>query len=85
MMSYFSFLFILPLIFCPDDKFACYHAKQGMALFIFGIIADIVSSLIPVLSPLFMVFRIYCIIKGVRNANSGIMEPLPYIGKYAER
>ena len=36
-LSYLSILFLAPSIFAPQDKFARYHARQGMKLFIFGI------------------------------------------------
>lgn len=82
-LCYFSFFFILPLILCPNDEFAKYHAKQGMALFIFGLISDIVSSIIP-FGFLLSIFRFYCIIKGVENVRNNKKEPLPYIGRYVE-
>lgn len=80
-LSYLSFLFVLPFILCPDDRFARFHAKQGLALFIFGAIADAISSIIP-LGWILTLFRIWCIFKGISNASAGREEPLPYIGKY---
>ncbi len=82
--SYFSIFFILPFILCPDDDFAKYHARQGLALFIFSLISDAVSSFIP-FGWILSVFRVYCMFKGVGNAGSGKTEPLPYIGKYVEK
>lgn len=81
-LSYLSILFVLPFIFCPEDRFARFHAKQGLALFVFGAIADVISSIFPV-GWILTLFRIWCIFKGMSNANAGREEPLPYIGKYA--
>lgn len=83
-LSYLSILFILPHFACPDDEFAKYHARQGLVLFVFGIISDIIASIIPV-GWLITLFRLYCIYKGMTNASAGRREPLPYIGKYGLR
>lgn len=80
-LSYFSVLFILPYIFCGNDEFARFHAKQGLGLFIFGAIADIIGGIFPV-AWLLWLFRIYCIYKGVTGALAGRTEPLPFLGKY---
>lgn len=78
-MSYFSFLFILPYLFKSDDKFATYHAKQGMNLFVAGIIGDIAGGLLGV-GWLVTLARIYMIFRGVGNVMKDKKEPLPYIG-----
>ncbi len=83
-LCYFSIFFIFPLILCPEDEFARFHAKQGMALFIFGIISDIASTIIP-FGWILSMFRVYCMFKGVDNVRRNRMVPLPYIGKYAEK
>lgn len=80
-LSYLSILFVLPFIFCPEDHFARFHARQGLVLFIFGAIADVISSIVPV-GWILTLFRIWCIFKGMSNAGAGKEEPLPYIGKY---
>lgn len=78
-LSYLSFFFALPLIFTPEDGFATYHAKQGLRLFIFGAVADLVAKILP-LGWILSLFRLYCIYKGITNALHGKKEPLPYIG-----
>ena len=45
-MSYVSALFLVPMLLSKDDSFVAYHAKQGMKLFIAGIIGRIVGSII---------------------------------------
>lgn len=79
--SYISVLFILPYIFASDNSFARFHAKQGLGLFIFGAVADVIGSIFP-LAWLLWLIRIYCIYKGVTGALSGQTELLPLLGKY---
>jgi len=78
-MSYFSFLFVLPYLFKSDDKFATYHAKQGMNLFVASIIGDIAGGLLGV-GWLVTLARLYMIFRGVGNVMKDKKEPLPYIG-----
>ena len=83
-LSYLSVLWILPRLFCKDDGFARYHARQGLALFVFSIICDFISAAAPI-GALLNLFRIYCIYKGMTNALNDRMEPLPFIGQFAEK
>ena len=78
-LSYFSVLFLLPYLFRSDDKFATYHAKQGMNLFAVGIIADIAGKLLGI-GWFVWIARLYMIFKGVSNVAKGEKKPLPYIG-----
>ena len=83
-LSYLSILFLLPFIFCPEDEFAKFHAKQGLALFVFGLIADFIGSIFSI-GWLVTLFRFYCIYKGMTSANEGRMEELPYIGRFVSK
>ena len=76
-LCYLSFLFVIPWIFTPTDKFATYHAKQGLILFLAGVILDMIG----IVAPLVWIFRIYLIYKGMYNALNGIKKPLPLIGR----
>lgn len=78
-LSYFSILFALPYFFCKEDDFALFHAKQGMILFIVGLVAKIAGSIFG-LGWLVNLIKIYFIYKGVSNSLQGIKEKLPYIG-----
>ena len=78
-LSYVSVLFILPHIFCKDDKFAMYHARQGLNLFVAGVIGDIVGSIFG-LGWVVALARLYFIYKGISNVVNGRKTPLPYIG-----
>ena len=78
-LSYLSIFFTLPFLFAPEDQYARYHAKQGLRLFLFSAIADIIGGLTGI-GWVLSIFRIYCIYKGITNALQGKKEPLPYIG-----
>ena len=73
-LSYFPGFFILQRIFCKDDQFAAYHAKQGRNLFIVGIVACLLLSWLAIPAWVYMIY------KGVSNAEKGEKKPLPYIG-----
>ena len=83
-ISYLSVLFAIPFIFTPQDEYAKFHAKQGLKLFIFGILADVLTGLIG-FGWLATLARLYLIYKGMSNALNGIREPLPYIGTIGEK
>ena len=78
-LSYFSVLFLLPYLFRGDDEFAKYHAKQGMGLFLAGLVGRIVGRIFHVGWRVNLA-RFYFIYKGVDNVVKDKEEPLPYIG-----
>ena len=78
-LSYIPALFLLPFIFCSNDRFALYHARQGLILFAVAAAGQILGSAFG-LGWIVTLMQIYWIIKGISNANAGKMEPLPYIG-----
>ena len=78
-LSYLWILFLLPFIFCRDDSFALYHARQGLILFAVTTAGQVLGAAFG-LSWIVILMQIYWIIKGIGNANAGKMEPLPYIG-----
>lgn len=84
-MSYISIFFILPFLFCRDDAYAVYHAKQGVALAVFGVIADALTAILSPVGGILSLMRVYIMIKGIMNAAQDRMEPLPIIGKYVDR
>lgn len=83
-LSYISFLWILPFLLCPEDEFARFHAKQGLALFVFGAMADVLNFMQPIGGVLTLI-RIFLVIKGISNAANGRTERLPWIGKYTDK
>jgi len=86
------FIFFLPLILCPDSRFAKYHANQGLILLICSVAGSIVLSLFPTTGSLWRIFwtlrnlfSLACLALGVMgflNAYNGKAQELPYIGKY---
>ena len=86
-MAYIPFLCFVPLIRMRDDKYAYFHARQGLVLFFLEIIAFIFSF--PHLSQLFWTAIIIgCIgaaVAGIIFAIQGKMHRIPIIGDIADR
>lgn len=78
-LSYLSVLFILPFIFCKEDKYAMFHARQGAILFAITAVGEAFGAAFG-LGWIVTLMHLYWIYKGMTNANKGRMEPLPYIG-----
>ena len=70
-------LFFLPLLVCPDSKFARFHANQGFIILIALFAVSLVTRLLGIIPILGLVF----IIIGMVNAANGEMKPLPFIGR----
>ena len=81
-------IFFLPLLTeAKDSPFAKFHANQGLNLFLFGVIGQIVGTIVPVIGwfiivPLTWIATIIFFIMGVINASNGQMKELPLIGKF---
>jgi uncharacterized membrane protein len=87
-VSYLWILFLVPLVFYNKNKFAKFHAKQGLVLFLFEFLAVLVGW-IPFLGwfasmILGTAFAILSFI-GVISALAGEKYKLPFIGKYAQK
>ena len=91
-LAYIWILFLVPLLACPNSRFARFHANQGLVLFLFGIavsLATFIISVIPVvgwiLGPIIgfvaSVFELILMIMGIINAAQGQAKELPLIGK----
>lgn len=89
-IGYLGILCLVPLLAKKDSPYAQYHGKQGLALLVLMIIAQLgwVIFWIPFIGWLIMValyvFIFVLFIMGLVNAFGGVMKPLPLIGKYAE-
>lgn len=90
-LSYLSWLVLIPLIAAPKSPFARFHANQGLLLAIIEAACGIVFgafSIIPVvgiifsilLSLLSLAFLLFSIL-GIVNAANGKAKELPLIGK----
>ena len=87
-IGYLGILFLIPLLAKKDSPFAQYHAKQGLVLFIAGLIVGFLSA-VPfigwfVLAPIGGILLLILFIIGLVNSLGGKTQPLPVIGKYAE-
>ena len=78
-MSYFSALFVVPYFCAKDDRFAMFHAKQGLTLFLATLAAEVVGSIFH-LGWVVKIAQLYFIYKGVYNVFNHKMEELPLIG-----
>lgn len=84
-LAYIGFLFLVPLLACPNSKFARYHTNQGLVLFLL----EFALGLIPIagliigglLSAVGGIFTLVLMIMGIINAAQGQAKELPLIGK----
>lgn len=87
-IGYLGILCLLPLLLKRDDAFAQYHAKQGLVLFITGVIISIIG-IIPFLGWAIgffgIIFVVVLWIIGIINALSGKEKPLPILGSFAQK
>ncbi len=91
-LSYFGLLIIIPILLQKDNPYTKYHIKQGLVYLIASIVWSIIGfvvGLIPFIGVIiyFIGWIVLLIIGaiGVINAIKGKEEPLPFIGKYADR
>ncbi|MDP2928065.1 MAG: hypothetical protein Q8N80_04645 [Candidatus Omnitrophota bacterium] len=87
-ISYVSFLCIITLILKKDNKFALYHAKQGLVLFVMEVVAFILS-IIPFLGWLIGIFgyALFLLVSlwGIMQAAQGINSRIPIVTDISER
>ena len=82
-------IFFLPLLTeAKKDPFVKYHVKQGLALFLVGIVMRIIAY-IPVIGWvlvwLFNILLFVLFIIGIRHALNNEQKSLPVIGKLGEK
>lgn len=79
-------LFFLPLIVCPESKYAKFHANQALLLLILGIAGNVILGIIPVigwmLMPSFGIGVLVLGIMGLVNGFGGKAKRLPLIGTF---
>jgi len=79
-------LFFLPLIVCPESRYARFHANQALLLLITGIAGSVILSIIPVIGwillPIFGLGVLALGIMGLINGFGGKSKRLPLIGKF---
>ena len=93
-IAYLGILFLVPLLTKKDSKFAMFHAKQGMVLFIIEVILWIINFVLIaslfgvlflgwILWIIWMIVAIFALI-GLIQALSGKYWKLPIFGGWAE-
>ena len=84
LLSYFAIVQFFPLNFFRRDEFVSYHAKQGVVLFILAIMVTF-TFWISILGWVCTLAYLVIWFTGAINALSGKKEPVPVVGKIAER
>lgn len=80
-ISYLWIISIIILVIKKDSKFATFHAKQGLILFI----AALIISWIPVVAWILNILILVAIIIGLTKALDRQWYKLPLIGDLAEK
>lgn len=79
-------IFFLPLIACPESKYARFHANQALLLLIVSIAGNIILGIIPIigwiLMPLFLIGVCIFGIMGLINGFQGKAKRLPLFGQF---
>ncbi len=87
-ISYVSFLCIITLVLKKSNKFALYHARQGLVLFVMEVAAFILS-IIPLLGWLIGIFgyALFLLVSiwGIIQAASGIYCRIPVVSKISDK
>ena len=86
-IGYIGLLFLVPYLVKPKDKFAVFHANQGLLLLIATVVINAIGSIIPVIGwfivlPLGGIFTLVLFILGVISAIKGEEKRLPLIGNF---
>ena len=88
LISYVSFLCIITLVLKKSNKFALYHARQGLVLFVLEVGAFILS-IIPLLGWLIGVFgyALFLLVSvwGIIQASLGLYCRIPVVTDIAEK
>ena len=83
-VSYIWILFLIPLLSKRHSKFAQFHAKQGLVLFL----AELVISLfawVPLIGQLLIIVAIIISVLGFIKAYNGEWWQAPFIYKWSEK
>lgn len=83
-LSYIGILCLVPLLAKKESKFAQFHAKQGLVLFVVEIIGMFLVPLFGLGALINLVALIFSII-GIVNVAGGKMSKLPLVGDLAEK
>jgi uncharacterized membrane protein len=91
-LSYIFILCFVPLLMARESKFAQYHAKQGLVLFIVEAIIMVISNIlifIPVFGWLVIMIAYLLVVVlsiiGILKALEGSFWEMPVLGEYAKK
>lgn len=88
MVAYWLFLCIVPLLLKKDNKFAIFHGKQGLVLFIFLAIGFI-FNILPFIGQIFYHFILFIYLLtalwGTLQALMGNFSRIPIVADIADK
>ncbi|MEK6727048.1 MAG: hypothetical protein AABY28_00025 [Candidatus Omnitrophota bacterium] len=88
LISYIGFLCIISLILKKDNKFALYHAKHGLVLFVLEVVSFILS-IIPILGSILRVLGVAAFtllsLWGILHVLHGNFHRIPVISDIADK
>ncbi len=80
--------FVLVMMTRKNDRYAVYHAKQSLVLFLAWVVAWIIGMAPAVgrlISKLLVILLLVLWIMGMLNAFNGKQAPLPVLGRFADK
>lgn len=83
-LSYAWILCLVPLISKRDSKFAQFHAKQGLVLFIIEFLGTLVYWF-PLFGQLFMLALVVISVMGIVKALNGEWWKIPYLYDWSQK
>lgn len=87
-ISYIGFLCVVSLVLKKENKFAVYHGKQGLVLFVLEV-ASFILSVIPALGAFLRTFGILIFglvsLWGILQALMGNCKRIPFVSDIAEK
>ncbi len=83
-LSYFWILCLVPLLGKKDSKFAQFHAKQGLVLFIIEVIGGLVFWF-PLFGQLLMLALVVISVMGIVKALNGEWWEIPFIYEWSKK
>jgi uncharacterized membrane protein len=83
-LSYVGILCLVPLLAAKTSKFAQFHAKQGLVLFVVDVVVSFIAW-IPLVGWAIGMAALIVSIYGFVQALQGAYWELPYLGDYAKK
>ncbi len=88
LLSYLGILSLVPLLFKKDNKFALFHGKQGLVIFL-GEVAATIVNVIPILGQIICVIAMFVFgalsLVGIVKVLMGEYWKIPIVSDIAEK